>query len=385
MWEGDLGVETDTQEWMEQLARSGRVHFARAAAATALLKEQETLRAVVDGTGDGICVIDASGVVRVWNPAMAALGGCRVDEALGQPVTAILGHGPWGADGVHDVVRPDDRVWRVSVDTITDDAHGSLHVAVVHDVSAERRVARMKDDMLAVVSHELRTPLTPIKGSAQLLLRRWDRMTVDHREKLLTQIDKRADHLTRLVSDLLLVGQLSASSRPDPQVNRAFTDICPVIAEAVADLRIGHPRYQIVLRTPPALQTLTDPLRLRQIVANLVENACKFSPENSVVDVSLEISGDRALLRVSDLGRGIPPEDHERIFERFERVEDPMLMTTSGAGLGLYIVKSLVHALGGEISLRSAVGDGTTVTVALPVLPPEHCDDVEQSDQALSA
>jgi signal transduction histidine kinase len=372
MWEGDLGVQADTQEWMEQLARSGRVHFARATAATALLKEQATLRAVVDGTGDGICVIDAGGVVRVWNPAMAALAGHSMDAALGREVAAVLGEGPWGADGVHDVVRPDDRVWRVSVDTISEEAHGSLHVAVVHDVSAERRVARMKDDMLAVVSHELRTPLTPIKASAQLLLRRWDRMTEEHRGMLLNQIEKRADHLARLVSDLLLVGQLSASSRPDPQVSWTATDVSAVLAEAVADLRIGHPEHEIALRCPKELLTLTDPLRLRQIVDNLVENACKFSPTGAAVDVSLEVEGDQAVLCVADAGRGIPTEDLERVFERFERVEDPLLMTTSGAGLGLYIVKSLVHALGGEIELSSTVGVGTSVTVSLPVQSPDQ-------------
>jgi signal transduction histidine kinase len=378
LWEGDLGVEADTKEWMEQLARSGRVHFARAVAATALLKEQATLRAVVDGTGDGIFVIDASGALRVWNPAMAALAGCAAHEALTAPVTEVLGDGPWGSDGVHDVVRPDDRVWRVSVDTITDEAHGSLHVAVVHDVSAERRVARMKDDMLAVVSHELRTPLTPIKASAQLLVRRWERMTDDRRNELLTQIEKRADHLTRLVSDLLLVGQLSASSRPDPQVSHAHTDVSGVLAEAVADLGIGHPGHHIELEAPEALHTITDPLRLRQIVDNLIENACKFSSEGTSVRVSLERQADTAILRVVDAGRGIPPEDLERVFERFERVEDPLLMTTSGAGLGLYIVKSLVHALDGTIALRSKVGQGTTVTVTLPLTSAELLGSTEQ-------
>jgi signal transduction histidine kinase len=376
VWGDELRLDDDAREWFERFARSGRVHFARAAAASALAKEQDTLRAVVDGTADGICVLDHRGVVRVWNPAMSSLAGVPAQEALGVPAAEVLGAGPWEDDGIHDVVRPGDRVWRVAISAVADRGHGALRVAVVHDVSAERRVARMKDDMLAVVSHELRTPLTPIKASAQLLLRRWERMSSEQREGLLGQVLGSADHLNRLVDDLLLVAQLSTSSRSAPNVRLAPVDLAAVVVEGVDALRVGHPDHPICAEVPDELPALSDPLRLRQVIDNLVVNACKFSEPGAPVDVRLSEVAGEAVLTVRDRGRGIPPEDLERVFERFERVEDPLVMTTSGAGLGLYIVRALIEALGGTIRLESTVGEGTTAVARFPLLrvPDELAD-----------
>jgi signal transduction histidine kinase len=354
----------------ERLAQSGRAQFERAAAASALAQEQATLRAVVDGTRDGICVIDTDGLVRLWNPAMARMSGIPASQALDVSAWRVLGEGPWTTDGVHDVIREGgERVWRASVSSVRDDRHGSLKVAVFHDVTAERRVARMKDDMLAVVSHELRTPLTPIKASAQLLRRRWERMGARDRDSLLERIEERSDHLARLVADILLVGQLSASDGPQLEVDLTKTDLAAVLHELVATQRSLHTTHDLALTTPDVVPATTDPVRVRQIMENLLDNACKYSQPGTRVEVTLSVGSGSATLRVADQGRGIPADDLDRVFERFERVEDPLVMTTSGAGLGLYIVRSLVTALGGTVDIASALGRGTTVTVQLPLRP----------------
>ncbi|MDQ3973554.1 MAG: PAS domain-containing sensor histidine kinase [Actinomycetota bacterium] len=367
-WSGELRLEADGLEWLERLGRSGRTSYARATASLALHNEQATLRAVVDGTGDGILVLDGDGVVRLCNPAMEQLGAMAADEAVGRPAAEVLGEGPWEREGVHDVSRDHDRVWRLSVDSVRDGRDGrSLRVLVVHDVSAERRVARMKDDMLAVVSHELRTPLTPIKASAKLLRSRWDRLAEDQRQELLDQIGRSTEHLARLVEDLLLVGRLSAGSGTAPAVDLAPVDLAALLTDVVRQLALARAAHEVTLTAPPSLMWVSDPPRLRQIVDNLVDNACKFSPSGSRVDVTLEERDGWAVLRVTDFGRGIHADDVKRIFERFERVEDPLHMTTSGAGLGLYIVRALVNALQGTIRVDSILGAGTTVTVALPL------------------
>jgi signal transduction histidine kinase len=374
VWAGELGLTREGEQWVERLARSGRGSFDRAAAHAALEQERATLRAVVDGTGDGILVLDAAGVVRLCNPAMARLAQVDADAALGQRAETLLGAGPWGTEGVHDVTFG-ERTWRVSVAGVQDDHDARLHVAVVHDVSAERRVARMKDDMLSIVSHELRTPLTPIKASAQLLRRRWERLDSGRRGELLAQIEGRADHLARLVDDLLLVGQLSANAKARPRLALAPVDLAELLRDDLAQLALARADHDLVLAAPAAVPTLTDPLRVRQIVDNLVDNACKFSPAGSRVDVVLDVGDGCATLRVADAGRGIPPEDLERVFERFERVEDPLHMTTSGAGLGLSIVRALCEALGGTVTADSTVGAGTTMTVRLPLVPVTLPDD----------
>lgn len=291
-------------------------------------------------------------------------------QTLGKSAWQVLGKGPWTTDGVHDVIRDGgERVWRASVSGVRDDRHGSLKVAVFHDVTAERRVARTKDDMLAVVSHELRTPLTPIKASAQLLRRRWERMNPGDRDSLLERIEERSDHLARLVADILLVGQLSASDRPRLEVDYTEADLTVLLHEVVGTQRSVHSTHDLALTTADVVPATTDPVRVRQIVENLIDNACKYSQPGSRVEVTLSVGDGRATLRVADEGRGIPADDLERIFERFERVEDPLVMTTSGAGLGLYIVRELVTALGGDIDIASSLGEGTTVTLTLPLRP----------------
>ena len=367
VWSGELALREATHEWIDRLGSSARVHGARSEAAAALRRERATLRAVVHGTADGIFVMDDHGVVVLCNPAMGELAQVSGEQVVGRTAEAVFGDAPWAEEGVRDVIRPNERVWRLSVSGIRDRPHGDLRVAVVHDVTAERRVARMKDDMLSIVSHELRTPLTPIKGSAQLLRRRWDRMPAAQREDMLSTIEQRADHLARLVEDLLLVGQMSSSERAHVRVQPTPIDLVAMAREATTQLDDQHHDHHVVLTSPPSLQLVTDPLRLRQIMDNLVNNACKFSPPNSVVQVNISTSEQWAYLRVIDQGRGIPPEDVERVFERFERVEDPLHMTTSGAGLGLFIVQSLAKGLGGDVDLASVLGAGTTVTIKLPL------------------
>ena len=367
-WSGELRLREAAYEWLERLGSSGRVHGARSEADAALRRERATLRAIVHGTADGIFVMDAHGEVVLCNPAMAELAQVDHKTVTGKQAEDVFGEGPWREEGVRDVVRPNERVWRISVSSIQDRTHHDLRVAVVHDVSEERRVARMKDDMLSIVSHELRTPLTPIKGSAQLLRRRWDRMPAGQREDMLRTIEQRADHLARLVEDLLLVGQMSSTEKDAPhRVQPISVEVVELLHDATMQLDAAHPTHHILVTAPEQLTLHTDPLRVRQIIDNLVNNACKFSPSDSVIQISLTMDAQWAVLRVTDQGRGIPPEDLERVFERFERVEDPLHMTTSGAGLGLYIVRSLAERLGGDITLSSVLGTGTTATLRLPL------------------
>ena len=372
VWQGTLAPSQDTGPWLERLAGSASVHFARVEAQAALEQERGTLRAVVDGTADGILVVDEAGRIAVWNPAMRRLSG--EDDAVGRPVEDVLGKGPWDQAGVHDVVRPargedEARVWRLAVAAPAGDATtGRLRVAVVHDVTEERRVTRMKDDMLAVVSHELRTPLTPIKASAQLLSRRADRLDPAQRQRLLDQIEQRADHLARLVEDMILVAQLSSSAAARPRVVPATADLVAVVGDELRQVRETHPDHALHFDGPDTLVGTTDALRLRQIVGNLIDNACKYSPTGTEVTVVMREVGNDVRIDVRDQGRGIPMEERERVFERFERLEDPLRMTTSGAGLGLFIVRALTRALSGEVSIIDGVEVGTTVRLQLPLL-----------------
>ncbi len=134
-------------------------------------------------------------------------------------------------------------------------------------------------------------------------------------------------------------------------------------------MRLARPLHQLSVEVRPGCAARTDPMRLRQIVDNLLDNACKFSDPGSAVEALVAPhpeDEDQVAITVADRGRGIPPADLDRVFEQFARVEDPLTMTTSGAGLGLYIVRELTEALGGTLSLQSQVGVGTQIAVRVP-------------------
>jgi signal transduction histidine kinase len=242
-------------------------------------------------------------------------------------------------------------------------------VVIVHDVTRIRQTERAKADFVATVSHELRTPITPIKGYVELLQARGARMTEEKRQDMLRIIAERAEHLARLVEDLLLASRISSERGGSavPGLRRECTDLADAARRAATDwLRRPDSRLELELPDRP-LEVDADPLRLVQVLDNLLSNAHKYSPADRPVRLRVWRDGGWAKAAVVDRGRGIPREELDRIFEKFHRVEDPMTMTTGGTGLGLYIARELTRAMGGEIEAASAPRRGSTFTVRLPL------------------
>ncbi|MCW2777903.1 MAG: domain S-box protein [Frankiales bacterium] len=356
--------------------------------------EEETgkLQAVVDQSSDGILVLDGAGVVQLWSPAVERLSGRSSAAALGRPLPALLA--TRGADGTpcdpflvgRSLLLPAEPQTTVEVTLLRDDGEervvrcafagvfdddGVLQrvVVIVHDVTRERQVERLKADFIATVSHELRTPVTPIKGYADLLRRRGDRMTPEKRNECLDVIVDRAGHLARLVEDLLLASRISATESASPaQVDMGRDDLAALTRRACADFGADGERVTAVLPDGP-VQVACDPVRVIQVLTNLVGNALKYSTPGTPVQVRLVVDGGGGLaqVEVSDSGRGIPADQVERVFEKFHRVEDPMRMTTGGTGLGLYIARQLATAMGGALSCRSTLNVGSTFVFTLPL------------------
>ncbi len=358
--------------------------------------EEETgkLQAVVDQSSDGILVLDGDGVVQLWSPAVERLSGRSSAAALGRPLPALLA--TLGADGTPcdpflvgrallspaepqatvevTLLREDgeQRVVRCAFAGVFDAAPGEQAVlqrvvVIVHDVTRERQVERLKADFIATVSHELRTPVTPIKGYADLLRRKGDRMTPEKRDECLDVIVDRAGHLARLVEDLLLASRISATEGASPaQVDMGSDDLASLTRRASADFGMDGDRVTVSLPDGP-VDVACDPVRVIQVLTNLVGNALKYSTPGSPVDVRLHVVDGVARVEVTDVGRGIPADQLERVFEKFHRVEDPMRMTTGGTGLGLYIARQLTDAMGGTLSCTSTLGVGSVFTFSLPV------------------
>lgn len=353
--------------------------------------ERDRLDRIVVGASDGIVLLDFEGTVEVWSPEMGTLTGIAPEEAVGRPAAEVLaGKDPAGRpiDLMEQVMAtdPDHPVMVTEMtlphreggehivlarQTALFDEHGarSGYVVLVHDVTRQREVEAMKDDFVARVSHELRTPLTPIKGYAQTLLRRGDDIPRDKRNEVLAAMVERSDHMARLIEDLLLVTRISAGRasladqfRPEP------VDLAALADRVVGPFRTTHPQRAFEVEADPGLApALADPLRAEQVVANLLSNACKYSPDGSPVSVRVwGAARDRIALSVTDRGRGIPPDQIERVFARFHRLENPLTMTTGGLGLGLYISRQFAEAMGGSLTAISRLDEGSTFTLTLP-------------------
>jgi signal transduction histidine kinase len=232
-------------------------------------------------------------------------------------------------------------------------------------VTAERRAERMKDEFVATVSHELRTPLTSIVGYVELLLDPLDGELDPAQGEYLKVVARNARRLERLVGDLLFLAQVEAG--------RLELATRPVDLSALARTAIDGARpmaedkgVQLDLDCARCGEVEADPVRIEQLLDNLVSNAVKFTRSGGRVDVSIRPGGDQVVLDVSDTGIGIPEGELGRLFQRFFRASSATSREIQGTGLGLAIAKTIVEAHGGTIGVTSEIGAGTTFTVRLP-------------------
>jgi len=243
----------------------------------------------------------------------------------------------------------------------------------------EPDLSQTQDEFVSTVSHEFRTPLTSIQGFADTLLQYGDQLPEVEKRRFIAIIREQAGRLIRLVENVLDVSRMV---HQPPELLLRGVPVQPVIDKVIrniqAKVKAKHPdvtRYFDVMTMPDDLQVWADADRLEQILLNLVDNAVKYSPANAIVRFSAALhpdDPDKVILKVQDFGMGLAPDVIPVIFNRFYRVENPLTQQVEGTGLGLYITRSLVSALGGAISVESTLGKGSTFTVTLPAATPER-------------
>jgi signal transduction histidine kinase len=216
----------------------------------------------------------------------------------------------------------------------------------------------MKSDFVSAVSHELRTPLTSIYGFAETLLRRDIDFQDSERQTFLGYIASESERLTRIVDALLNVARLDTG---DLVVQLEPTDVGRVVSDTVSAVEANGHEFVVELEDG-GLEAQADPDKLRQVLAQLVENAVKFSPGGGVVRVEARRVPDAVEITVADEGVGIPASQQGRIFTKFFRVADDQ----AGTGLGLFIAQGLVSAMGGRMWVDSEEGRGSRFTFELP-------------------
>jgi PAS domain S-box-containing protein len=382
------------------LTPAGAIHLAakgqlRAASLLEQLRaDHERLTRIVDGAHDGILLLDRAGTVQVWNPAMEAMTGLPADRVVDRAIERVLTdtvregdapvRGRWLVDTAHigatrrehdaKLRHVDGSVREVrETHSLVFDERGRCtgDVVVVRDVSRQRELERLRGDFVARVSHELRTPLTPIRGFANILLKRGAHLDPDQRHDALERIVERADHLSDLVEDLLLVTRLDRRDL-DELVHARPAPLGPVLDAAADNIRVRDPGRTIAIHIAPGTgDALADPERVRQVVEVLLDNACQYSPDDTPIEVELDQVGDDVRVRVIDHGPGIPREQRETVFEQFHRLEDPLTMRTGGVGLGLFIGRRLAEAMHGSLHVEDPrTGRGSVFVLHLPAAEP---------------
>ena len=355
------------------------------AAQQALRRDRDVLQAVLDATEDGIVLLDHAGQRVAGNARWEAL-----TSGQNAPSATIR---QTGAARTLDELRAtliaaDETAINVTLERTTPPQHLRLfsapapipgdattgRVLVLHDATRETEAERMRSALIATVSHELRSPLTAIKGYGESLLNAgpWDE---EMEREFLQVIVESADRLAELVDNLLDAARLESGTLA---LAREPVQLGPLARRLIESRRPLAPQHQIELIVDEPLPPVYgDPRRLAQVLANLLDNAVKYTPQGGPIEVRLR-GGDRLTLSVTDRGIGIPPDDLPHLFERFYRAENAATGGMRGTGLGLFICRSLVEAHGGALRVSSTLGAGSVFTVELPALR----DDAESAERS---
>ncbi len=335
--------------------------------------ERERSYAILSNIADGIVAVDREGKVVLWNRAAEQITGVPSAAALGRTPLEVLqrdlasdDEGPPG-ERLVSVQRGGEEAWLSLTEAVMRDPVGAVsgRIYAFRDVSAERIVEQMKSDFVSTVSHELRAPLTSIYGFAETLLRRDVLFGEPERLTFLGYIASEAQRLTSIVDTLLGVARLESG---DLQVELVPTDLRAVVSEVVTSMRqtsdVNEHKFVLHLPEEP-LAASADREKLAQILTNLLDNAVKFSPDGGTVTVEAHRHTAHVEVRIVDEGQGIPEAERERIFSKFHRAESGR--GAGGAGLGLFIARGLVTAMGGRIWVDSVEGGGSSFAFELPL------------------
>lgn len=355
---GDAGAGLDGA--LRRLERSADVVGLRLDASMA-----EALRATraLDAIPHGVVICDRDGRVVLRNRVAAEFVGARHGDALvEETIETVLSAARWGAAQQTDldVLGPPRRM--LVITGVPFETAGGGALAIVEDVSERRRLEAVRRDFVSNLSHELKTPIGAVGLLAETIAAE-DDPAVNRR--LAERMTAEAHRVGRIIDELLALSQIEAEERPV----REPAPVAALVEDAVDRVRSVAERCGIKILTDevrPAHVVRGDPRQLVSAIANLLENACKYSDEGSTVEVSSRSDGTWIEIAVRDQGIGIPTTDLDRVFERFYRVDRARSRETGGTGLGLAIVRHVAGNHRGDVRVESREGVGSTFTLRLP-------------------
>jgi PAS domain S-box-containing protein len=352
-----------------------------------LLSEQGRLAAIFHYSAEGILTVDNALRIIDFNPAMERLTGWQESEVLGRFYFEVLR--PKDRQG-NDLGLQDSPILQVfagqivinreMIITTRDGQHFNVAVTAscvrsakgepmngilnVRDITRERQQEEQRSTFISVISHELQTPIAIIKGYASTLARTDATFDAEVMRSRLVAVEEEADRLNKLVGNLLYASRIQAGGL---QMDIAALDLRSLIEGVVRRLEARRLNVDVTLDIPPNLPTaMADRDRIEEVLQNLLDNAVKYSPRQRELLIACWATSEEVIVSVKDAGMGISLRDQEQIFDRFQRVGDPLSQVTPGAGLGLYICRAIIEAHGGHIWVESTLHEGSTFSFSLP-------------------
>jgi two-component system sensor histidine kinase SenX3 len=323
-------------------------------------------------------VVGRDGQVLVSNAAASRFSGARHSDAVAaQAIGELLDQALLGQPAQRELILfgPPRQTLHLRAFPLPHEGSPSGAVAFVRDVTEARRIESMRRDFVANVSHELRTPIGALAVLAETIAAGSESEVTG---RLAERMVSESERLARIVEDLLDLSIVEAQER----AGREPLPVAALIGDAVDQVRWAAETAGIAIeasRVPADLRVECDRRQVVSAIFNLLDNAVKYSEAGQPVEVSAERIGERAAIVVRDQGIGIPSRDLERVFERFYRVDRARSRQTGGTGLGLAIVRHVAQNHGGEVTVQSHEGEGTTFTLFLPAPKPAARDLSEAS------
>ena len=333
--------------------------------------ERSRLETVFNSIHDSVMLLDRENHIILLNPAMCKSFGLDEKSSVGKAVSDVITHpdllamfADTGDDDPlrhHEISFPDGRVGSAQIAPISDIGYA----VTMQDITYLKEIDRIRNEVVHTVSHDLRSPLTSVIGYTELITRAGS--LNDTQQEFLKRIQESVEHINTLINDLLELGSIEAGL--DTRRERVQLDVLLLYSLDMLQGQIKAKRIKVqtdIAESIPALQA--NPVRLRQVLDNVVGNAIKYSNKNGDVNISINAESDQVILQVTDNGPGIPAQDQAHIFDKFYRGKN--MDKQQGSGLGLAIVKSIVDAHQGRIWVESTVGQGSSFFIVLPVNKP---------------
>ena len=338
-------------------------------------EERNKLDTLFQHMADGMVAFDADGMLLQFNAAAEVMLDRKLEENLRYtdvfPEVQVRQEDV-AQDGksIEIDYAAGPRFLKIYFAPIRLGAEGKGLMAVLHDVTEQRKLDDSRREFVANVSHELRTPLTNVRGYAETLMSA-DDIDRDIQMRFLGVISSEADRMTRIVKDLLTLTRLDYNRMEMHMQPMDLRELGQKAADAMEGQATGQGLTLTCTLPEEMPKVLGDAERIQQVIINIITNAIKYNKPQGSIAITGGVEGEQVFLRVEDTGIGVPKADLERLFERFYRVDKARSRESGGTGLGLAIAKQIVESHGGHIGFDSEYGKGSVVTLYLPQLKDE--------------